>query len=113
MGIMMVGGTLCNRFFARFADDVDDGVEGCHGNQWFPKWPIGRPRVGDEREMEDVDVMAVSDEDYRDALSRAHEHTLRWLASVETRSVGPSATANELRSVFAVRSRATGPHPRP
>jgi glutamate/tyrosine decarboxylase-like PLP-dependent enzyme len=43
--------------------------------------------------------MPVSDE-YRDALSRAEGHALEWLASVNDRQVGPTASIDELVEAF-------------
>ncbi|MEO9014470.1 MAG: aminotransferase class V-fold PLP-dependent enzyme, partial [Terrimesophilobacter sp.] len=45
--------------------------------------------------------MSARPEEYAEALERAHAATIRWLTSVPTRPVGPSATADELRTRFA------------
>lgn len=40
-------------------------------------------------------------QDYRAALDRAHAHALEWLDSVNSRPVGPRATADELFAEFS------------
>ncbi len=46
--------------------------------------------------------MSFEPEEYRKALDRAHHHATEWLESVPTRSVRPSATADELDFGFAL-----------
>jgi glutamate/tyrosine decarboxylase-like PLP-dependent enzyme len=55
--------------------------------------PENRDDAGDER-SDTPDL-------YRAALTRAHEHALRWLDSVPTRRVAPSVDADELDKRFA------------
>lgn len=50
--------------------------------------------------------MSTGDEPFRDALDAAAGHAREWLASQQTRRVGPRATAGELEAVFG------GPLPR-
>jgi glutamate/tyrosine decarboxylase-like PLP-dependent enzyme len=45
--------------------------------------------------------MGVNTDAYDDALDRAHDHALRWLASVPTRPVGPRVGIDELLPDFA------------
>jgi len=46
---------------------------------------------------------AVTDDTaYRDSLDRAHRHALDWLATVQTRPVGPSVTADDLLTQFGI-----------
>jgi len=40
---------------------------------------------------------------FHDALDRAHEHALTWLATVQNRPVGPSVTADDLLTQFAMK----------
>jgi glutamate/tyrosine decarboxylase-like PLP-dependent enzyme len=42
-------------------------------------------------------------DDYRDALSRAQDHALEWLGSLDQRHVGPTATIDELLGAFGGR----------
>jgi glutamate/tyrosine decarboxylase-like PLP-dependent enzyme len=53
----------------------------------------------------------VTEKDYAKALTRAHEHAARWLASIESRSVAPRASADALRSPFGGSLPAKGSSP--
>src|SRR5271169_1033868 len=44
--------------------------------------------------------MAVTEKEYAEALSRALEHTTQWLGSIESRSVAPTRSADDLRPIF-------------
>jgi glutamate/tyrosine decarboxylase-like PLP-dependent enzyme len=45
-------------------------------------------------------MAAAADDSFRDALARAEGHALEWLASVNDRHVGPTATVDELLDAF-------------
>ena len=45
-------------------------------------------------------AMSPSELDYDEALARATAHALAWLGSVGERPVGPTASADQLRSAF-------------
>ena len=55
--------------------------------------------------------MAMTEKDYSTSLSRALEHSTRWLASIESRSVRPEASADELRPIFGGPLPLTGSNP--